>query len=81
VDWLVLASLPLRRLFDRFEQFRGDRFDLDTDEDEPVLAEMNEGLNRVDDVQRDRSRGIKPFPVVEGVAVITEDRRPIENSC
>ena len=41
-----------------------------------LVVEVDEVLDRVDIAQRDRPGRIEPLPVVEGVAVVTEDRRP-----
>ncbi len=56
-------------------------FDFDVDQDEPVLViEVDEILDRVDVPQRDRPRGVEPLPVVKGIAVVAQDRRPREAS-
>jgi len=41
-----------------------------------LVVKMNEVLQRVDVAQGDRTRRIEPFPVIERVAVVTQDRRP-----
>ena len=43
-----------------------------------LVVEVDEVLDRVDVAQRDRPGRIEPLPVEEGVAVIAEDRWPIE---
>ena len=59
----------------------GERLDLDVHQDEPVLVvQVDEVLDRVDVAEGDRPGRVEPLPVVEGVAVVAEDRRPVEQA-